>query len=406
MFIGGGAASFFAALRCSQLAPDAKLAIVEKGKEFLQKVRISGGGRCNVTTVITDPRELASHYPRGSKALIGPFHKFTSSDTVKWFEQRGVKIKAEADGRMFPVSNHSADIMQALINGAEHAGITLLLSAGVTAINHKDDRWLITTRQRVLSCRQLFIGSGSSKDMWKMLEGLDIPVIPPVPSLFTFNIRHQLIDGLAGLSVSQAMINVVGSRLQASGPLLITHWGMSGPAILRLSAWGARELAALEYRFEILVNWAQAYDFKAFAEAKRQTAGREKVSAKGQLDIPLRLWSRLVLYSGISPEDRWADLNKKQLLALQENVTQCRFRVHGKSMFKEEFVTAGGVDLKAVDFKRFCSKQFPNLYWAGEILNIDGITGGFNFQAAWTGGWIAGTAMAGALNNHLKVIDQ
>jgi len=398
IFIGGGAASFFAALRCSELAPGRRYAILEKGKNFLQKVIVSGGGRCNVTNVISDPRELTSHYPRGSKALLGPFHTFSSVDTVRWFENRGVKIKAEADGRMFPVSNRSADIANALLNACEHAGIELYTSTGVKEKYKNGDGWTVKTKDKALRCRLLFIGAGSSNAVWEMLERQQIRIVPPVPSLFTFNIKDPSIEGLAGLSLPNAGVKIAGSKLAASGPLLITHWGLSGPAVLRLSAWGARELASRNYRFEIFVNWIGETSAAELIEEKRKNKGKEIVISKGQAEIPLRLWKSLMHRAGISESDRWADLNKKQINALMDTLNRCSFKVDGKSTFKEEFVTAGGVDLKEVNFKHFNSRQYPDLFWAGEILDIDGITGGFNFQAAWTGAWIAGSAMGERLH--------
>jgi predicted Rossmann fold flavoprotein len=399
LIIGGGAAGFFAAIRAAECNPDAQVIILEKSKDVLGKVKVSGGGRCNLTHACFVPRELSKFYPRGEKELMGPFNRFASGDTIEWFEKRGVKTKIEADGRMFPVSDDSQTIVDCLWAAARKAGVNLYTNTALKALHApsaSNPNWIIETAQQKLFAQQVMIASGSSPSMWQILAKLGHTIIEPVPSLFTFNIKDPRLTDLLGISVPLAEVKVEGSKLSSIGPLLITHWGMSGPAILKLSAWGARELAVTQYKFAIRINWilAKLEDTRQDLEALKQEDGRKTVSANTQFGLPIRLWKRLVAAAEIREDKRWADLNKKEIQTLAEELTQGRFQVNGKSTFKEEFVTAGGVDLKEVDFKTFGSKLFPGLFFAGEVLNIDAITGGFNFQAAWTGGWIAGEAMA------------
>jgi predicted Rossmann fold flavoprotein len=399
IIIGGGAAGFFAAIRAAECNPDAQVIILEKSKDVLGKVKVSGGGRCNLTHACFVPRELSKFYPRGEKELLGPFNRFASGDTIEWFEKRGVKTKIEADGRMFPVSDDSQTIVDCLWAAARKAGVSVYTNTSLKAIhapNASNPNWVIETAQQKLFAQQVMIASGSSPSIWQILAQLGHTIVEPVPSLFTFNIKDPRLTDLLGISVPLAEVKVEGSKLSSTGPLLITHWGMSGPAILKLSAWGARELAAMQYKFAIRINWimAKLEDTRQDLEDLKQEDGRKMVSANTQFGLPIRLWKRLVGATGIRDDKRWADLNKKEIQTLAEELTQGRFQVNGKSTFKEEFVTAGGVDLKEVDFKTFGSKLFPGLFFAGEVLNIDAITGGFNFQAAWTGGWIAGEAMA------------
>jgi predicted Rossmann fold flavoprotein len=399
IIIGGGAAGFFAAIRAAECNPDAQVIILEKSKDVLGKVKVSGGGRCNLTHACFVPRELSKFYPRGEKELLGPFNRFACGDTIEWFEKRGVKTKIEADGRMFPVSDDSQTIVDCLWAAARKSGVSIYINTALKALHApsvSNPNWVIETAQQKLFAQQVMIASGSSPSMWAILAQLGHTIIEPVPSLFTFNIKDPRLTDLLGISVPLAEVKVEGSKLSSTGPLLITHWGMSGPAILKLSAWGARELAGLQYKFAIRVNWimAKPEDTRQDLEDLKQEDGRKMVSANTQFGLPIRLWKRLVAATGIRDDKRWADLSKKEIQTLAEELTQGRFQVNGKSTFKEEFVTAGGVDLKEVDFKTFGSKLFPGLFFAGEVLNIDAITGGFNFQAAWTGGWIAGEAMA------------
>jgi len=400
IIIGGGAAGFFAAIRCAELRPDAKVTILERGKDVLGKVKISGGGRCNVTHACYVPRELVKYYPRGSKELLGPFNRFACGDTQGWFEDRGVPLKTEDDGRIFPVSNRSSSIMNCLLESSRKAGVEILTQKNVVAINppsQEHHNWEITCQKGdSFSADKVMIASGSNARIWKHLEELGHQIVSPAPSLFTFNIKDNRIKNLPGVSVPLAEIHLPALKLKTDGPLLITHWGLSGPAILKLSAWGARGLADRQYQFEIKVNWiSEPLDAakKVLLESKQQLS-KKKIHKSPEFGLPSRLWQSLLRAAGISPEANWADINKKQLQQLALQLTEASFQVNGKSTNKEEFVTAGGIQLREVDFKHFKSKVLPDLYLAGEVLNIDALTGGFNFQAAWTGGWIAGEAMA------------
>ncbi|MCB0613123.1 MAG: NAD(P)/FAD-dependent oxidoreductase [Phaeodactylibacter sp.] len=400
IIIGGGAAGFFGAIRCAELEPEAEVIILEAGKDVLGKVRISGGGRCNVTHACFVPKDLSKNYPRGERELIGPFHQFCTGDTIEWFEKRGVPTKIEADGRMFPSTNKSQTIVDCLQESARKAGVKLLLQQRVHQLEPPKEgrgQWHVHTKEASYPADAILLATGSSPAMWKVLEQLGHRIVDPVPSLFTFNIKDPRIEGLPGLSVPKAEVRVQGSKLNAAGPLLITHWGMSGPAILRLSAWGARELAERKYQFIIRVNWVNRHveEVREELEALRQRESKKQPHANAQFGLPARLWRSLLTYAGIPEQARWAELSKKAMTKLAEELAQGSYPVNGKSTFKEEFVTAGGVDLKEVDFKTFQSKLFPGLFFAGEVLNIDAITGGFNFQAAWTGGWIAGEGLAG-----------
>ena len=399
IIIGGGAAGFFAAIRCAELNPEAEVTILEAGREVLSKVRISGGGRCNVTHACFVPKELSKFYPRGERELIGPFHRFCSGDTVDWFEKRGVPTKIEEDGRMFPASNSSQTIVDCLWGSAQAAGVEVQMQQRVQQLEPPAEgrpHWLVHTKENSYPADAVMVASGSSPAMWKLLAELGHSIVEPVPSLFTFNIKDARIEGLPGLSVPKATVQVQGSKLQASGPLLITHWGLSGPAILRLSAWGARELATRKYQFTLRVNWLSlSLEFvREELDGLRREMQKKQLMANTQFGLPTRLWRSLVAGAGISEQLRWAELSNKGLNKLAEELVNGQYAVNGKSTFKEEFVTAGGVDLREIDFKTFQSKLFPGLFFAGEVLNIDAITGGFNFQAAWTGGWIAGEAMA------------
>ncbi len=398
LVIGGGAAGFFAAITAAETNPSARVVVLERGNAVLQKVKISGGGRCNVTHACYDARELTQYYPRGSRELLGPFLRFGPRETVRWFEQRGVRLKTEADGRMFPVTDDSQTIIDCLWKAARAAGVQVRMGARVETIEPAENgQWRVRlARSETLTANRLLVATGSSEAGWTMLAGLGIAIVEPVPSLFTFNIKDERLRELAGVSVPAAAVQVEGARLQAEGPLLVTHWGLSGPAILRLSAWGARDLHRMGYAFTLTVNWladqTEAEIAARLLQSKQENAKRQ-IAANPPFNLPKRLWERLVQAAGIDPGMRWADAGKTALQQLASQLGAGRFSVRGKSAFKEEFVTAGGVDLREVDFKTFQSKRFPGLYFAGEVLDIDAITGGFNFQAAWTGGWIAGSAM-------------
>ena len=398
IIVGGGAAGFFTAINIAENNPTLKVAILERGKTVLEKVRISGGGRCNVTHACFVPNDLVKFYPRGEKELRGPFHQFCSGDTVEWFERRGVELKIEDDGRMFPVSNSSQTIIDCFILAIQKLGIQLLTGQSVQTIFKANDYWKVETNIETFACQKLILTTGSNPKVWELLQNIGHTIIPAVPSLFTFNIKDARIKDLMGVSAF-ANVKVKGSNLEASGPLLITHWGMSGPGILKLSAWGALLLAEKKYQFTIEVNWLNAMTFDdTMAKLKELKLEHSKkiVSKKSSFEFPNRLWESLVLASGIgtvtalgvTTDTKWADLSKKQLIDLANQLTKCEFLVNGKSTFKEEFVTAGGIDLKEINFKTMESKLHKNLFFAGEIVNIDAITGGFNFQNAWTSGFI------------------
>jgi predicted Rossmann fold flavoprotein len=397
LVVGGGAAGFFTAINIAENQPKLKIAILERGQEVLTKVRVSGGGRCNVTHACFVPNELVKFYPRGEKELRGPFHQFCSGDTIEWFEKRGVALKIEDDGRMFPVSDSSQTIIDCFLSLANKYKIEILTGQSVQSIFKSETHWKIDTNHDQFSCRKLIMTTGSNPKIWEMLKNLGHSIVEPVPSLFTFNIKDSRIKELMGVS-ALASVKVKNSKLKASGPLLITHWGMSGPGILRLSAWGARELSERNYQFMIEVNWLNDWSVdEAEVQLKELKIDHAKkvVFKKSPFDLPNRLWEKLVLASGISAETKWADLSKKQLIDLSNQLTNAQFQVNGKSTFKEEFVTAGGIDLREINFKTMESKILPDLYFAGEIVNIDAITGGFNFQNAWTSGFILANAING-----------
>lgn len=396
--IGGGAAGFFAAITAAEANPALRVVIFERGLDVLQKVRISGGGRCNVTHACYDPTELVRYYPRGEKELRGPFMRFAPGDTVDWFAQRGVSLKTEVDGRMFPVTDQSETIAQCLIQAATEAGVVIRMKSRVEHLTPpKDDggNWRLTVNGQPVFAHKVMLAAGSSSAIWKMVATLGVDVIDAVPSLFTFNIKDSRIQGLLGISVPNAIVNVVNSELEERGPLLITHWGMSGPGILKLSAWGARELASRQYRFAIRVNWTgeTVETVTQWVSDQRRDSPKRTLLKSSWPTIPGRLWQKLLERAGVSSTRTWAELRKEEEIALLKELVEGTYQVSGKSTFKEEFVTAGGIDLKEVDFRRFAIRKLPNLFAAGEMLNIDAVTGGFNFQAAWTGGWLAGKAM-------------
>ncbi len=395
IIVGGGAAGFFTAINIVEKNPKLKVAILERGKNVLEKVRISGGGRCNVTHACFEPNELVKFYPRGEKELRGPFHQFCSGDTIEWFEKHGIELKIEDDGRMFPVSNSSQTIIDCFLNTTQKLGISVLTGQSVQSIYKKENCWQIETPSEQYLTEKLILATGSNPKMWELLQTFGHAIVSPVPSLFTFNIKDPRINDLMGVS-SLATVKVKDTKLSATGPLLITHWGMSGPGILKLSAWGARILHDKNYQFTIYVNWLNDVETddaeKLLKELKIEHA-KKAVSKKSPFDFPNRLWESLVLASGIESETKWADLSKIQLQYLVAQLTHGSFQVNGKSTFKEEFVTAGGIDLKEINFKTMESKLHENLYFAGEIVNIDAITGGFNFQNAWTSGFIVANAI-------------
>lgn len=397
--IGGGAAGFFTAINAAENNPKLQIAILERGKEVLSKVKVSGGGRCNVTHAQFEPKELSANYPRGEKELLGPFHTFMTGDTIEWFEKRGVPLKIEEDGRMFPVTDDSQTIIDCFTSEVQRLGIHLLKSQPVRSIEVVDGQWKIETTSEVFIANKVVVASGSNPKVWKLLESLSHTIVPPVPSLFTFNIKDARIMDLPGIA-TEARVEVVHPSgkaiLESEGPLLITHWGMSGPAILKLSAWGARLLEPLQYQFAIRINWLPELSTEAVLEdlmELKTVHPRQTILKYTQFELPKRLWQSLVKASGLDAGEIWATVTRVKLQNLADQLTRSYFEVNGKSTFKEEFVTAGGVDLREVHFKSFESKQHKNLYFAGEVLNIDAITGGFNFQNAWTGAYMVAQAI-------------
>jgi predicted Rossmann fold flavoprotein len=399
--IGGGAAGFFAAIAAAEANPSARVALYEATSHPLAKVRVSGGGRCNVTHACPEPRELVKRYPRGGRELLGAFHRFGPRDTIAWFAARGVELKTEGDGRMFPITDDSATIVDCLRRAADQAGVKVFTTMGVRNVLRSEDVLEVEfTDGSVGQFERVLIATGGTKGSAGQLIAAQLghTIEQPVPSLFTFHIDDPRIRGLEGLSVPAAATSIPGTKLKDSGGLLITHWGMSGPAILKLSAWGARELAERGYKFSLVVAWAegrtpaQALETLTAARAVNQ---RKQIVTWNPFALPARLWERLIIAAGIAPETVWTSVSNGALQALAGQIGAAEFVVEGKSLNKEEFVTCGGVRLREVDFKTMGSRVCPGLHFAGEVLDIDGITGGFNFQAAWTTGWLAGRAMAG-----------
>ncbi len=444
--VGGGAAGFFAAITCAETAPDAEVTILERSSQFLSKVRISGGGRCNVTHACFDPQELTARFPRGAGALLAPFKMFPASDTVAWFESRGVKLKAERDGRIFPVSDSSQTIIDCLLHAAKGAKVRLVLNCGVKRATKRVQNGFELTLSKSrptpprnepdaqreplkgiaeerrgaaprpeavpfgkddgeqsgnekLTCDRLLLATGGCRTAaaGQLSTSLGHTFVPPVPSLFTFHVENPWLRELAGISVETVEASVPDARLRERGALLLTHWGLSGPVILRLSAWGARTLHGMNYRFPLHLHWLPGLDAESISaglDARRQTQPARLIIHSPISPLPARLWEQLALAAGIARDTRWAGLSRAGRHRLVQQLMRTEFQVTGKSLNKEEFVTCGGVRLSEVNFKTMESRICPGLYFAGELLDIDGLTGGFNFQAAWTTGWIAGRAMA------------
>lgn len=396
IIIGGGAAGFFAAINIAEMKPELRIAILERGKEGLQKVKISGGGRCNVTHAEFTPSELVLNYPRGEKELLGPFHQFMTGDTIEWFEKRGVELKIEDDGRMFPISNSSQTIIDCFLNEIKKLQVVVLYNHSVKSIKKENNCWEIESSQENFTSKDLLIATGSNPKIWKLLKSFGHSISEAVPSLFTFNIKDNRIKNIPGVVAQNVEVKIIGTDLYSEGPLLITHVGMSAPAILKLSAFGAIELAKCNYQFDIEVNFIRQAFNECVDNLKKLKLGLNKktVFKFSQFELPKRLWQQLVLASNINENTTWAEINKQQLDALSQQLTQAVFKVDGKSTFKEEFVTAGGIDLKEINFKTFESKLHRNLYFAGEVINVDAVTGGFNFQNAWTGAYIAAKSIS------------
>ena len=396
IIIGGGAAGYFTAINAKENNPELDIIILEKGKDVLQKVKISGGGRCNVTHACFEPKELVKFYPRGEKELLGPFHQFMTGDTFEWFDNKGVPLKIEADNRVFPEANTSQAIIDCFQKAVEELKIKVFTNHGVNSVSRQENKWIINTKSQVFEADKLVIAAGSSKKVWQLCESLDHAIIAPVPSLFTFNINDKRLLDLLGTSVPNATVKISNTKLEASGPLLITHWGMSGPAVLKLSAFGARILADKNYQYNVEVNWLSrptAKVLNVLLNLKKKEPRKTVILKSPFTEISKRLWERFVIASEIKSTQNWADLNNYQLENLANQLTKGVFNANGRTTFKDEFVTAGGIDLKEINFKRFESKKYANLFFVGEVLNIDAVTGGFNFQNAWTGGYICANAL-------------
>jgi hypothetical protein len=398
--IGGGAAGFFCAVTAARLQPALQVTLMEKSGKVLSKVKVSGGGRCNVTHSCFDINEMSRNYPRGSNFVKKAFHNFFTTDTIRWFEERGVVLKKEEDGRMFPVTDSSQTIIDCLIRELNKHKVEMLLHAEVKRINKVSDIFNLELNDgRVLTSDFLCIASGGypKSAQFEWIKSTGHTIEEPVPSLFTFNIPQHPVTSLMGVTIPHTKVKVAGTKLEQSGPLLITHWGLSGPAVLKLSAWGARILAEKSYEFTILVNWLPSLNEQDLNEHIQQTrfeAGAQRLIGRNNLGLPQRLWEYLVDQSAISKEKRWADLSYKEQQRLVRLVLGSEFQVKGKTTFKEEFVTSGGVRLNEIDHHTMMSKKTAGLFFAGEVMDVDGITGGFNFQHAWTSGYIAGKSIA------------
>lgn len=399
LVIGGGAAGYFAALRAAACRPELSVRILEAGEAPLRKVRISGGGRCNVTHACFEPERLVRGYPRGSKELRGPLTRFQPRDVVRWFSERGVELKAEDDGRMFPITDSSETIIDCLERERKSLGVELRPGEKVIAVERDNETFLVRSRsrdgERVHRANAIALTTGGTRGGYLIAEALGHTIEPPVPSLFTFQVRDERIADLSGVSVADValLLRVGGRTLEERGPLLVTHWGLSGPAVIRLSAWGARELFDSEYRGSLVVDWIPNLAVDEEIRRARDERPKRNIAGDPLGTLPKRLWQRMVSAAGVEASCTWSQLSRSAAEALAESLRRSVFEISGKGVFKEEFVTCGGVRLSEIDFRRMESKLVPRLFFAGEVLDIDGITGGFNFQSAWTTGWIAGSAV-------------
>jgi hypothetical protein len=390
VIIGGGAAGFFAAINAAETHSNLNIIILEQGNDVLGKVKISGGGRCNVTHACFDVKELVKFYPRGTKELLSPFYQFNCEHTIEWFRNKNVSLKTETDGRMFPTSNQSQTIIDCLIDSCKLHNIQIIKQAKVLRFDVNENFTVYYNDKKIIA-DYLLIASGSSNTIWQLLKNIGHQIITPVPSLFTFNIKDNLIDGLEGISISNIQCYINDSKISTYGDILITHTGLSGPAILKLSAFGARYLYEKKYQFEIKINWIQQTleDTITLLKEGKEHQAKKQLNNFNPFDLPHRFWLKIISINGILETKLVADLTKHEIQKIALTLTQTILKVHSKNTNKEEFVTAGGVSLKEVDFKTMESKIIPNLYFAGEVLDIDAVTGGFNFQAAWTTAYIA-----------------
>ncbi|HQV77458.1 MAG TPA: NAD(P)/FAD-dependent oxidoreductase [Chitinophagales bacterium] len=395
VIIGGGAAGFFAAIQAATLSINLEIIILEQGNDVLEKVRISGGGRCNVTHACYEAKELIKYYPRGSKELLSPFYTFNCTHTIEWFEHRNIELKTEADGRIFPVSNSSQTIIDCLTSEANKYGIKIIKQSKVLKVE-KSELFRIYYNDKNIEADYVLLASGNNATMWKIMQQLGHSIIAPVPSLFTFTTQHELIKNLEGISFPSIESSLMDSKLKINGAILITHVGLSGPAILKLSAFAARELYAKNYKFTLYINWINYSQEQALhlLKEEKNTQAKKQMSNFSPFDLPHRFWLKVLEINGIKTNKIVADLSKNDIQNIAQTLTKTAFEVISKNTNKDEFVTAGGIDLREVDFKTMQSKIIPNLFFAGETLNIDAVTGGFNFQAAWTTGFIAGNNIA------------
>lgn len=397
--IGGGAAGFFCAVNAARLHPQLQVILLEKSSKLLSKVKVSGGGRCNVTHACFNISDMIKKYPRGASFLKKAFQHFFTTDTIQWFQERGVQLKTEADGRMFPASNTSQTIVDCLVNEASRYKVEVRMQADVKEIRidstGNGERFTLTLAdQKSIQADYLCIASGGypKSAQFEWLTKIGHTIQSPVPSLFTFNIPQNPVTQLMGISLENATVKIAGSKLQQSGPMLITHWGLSGPAVLKLSAWGARELADKNYHFTIQVNWLPGFNENSLKDKIQQVRfdiASQKIINRNPFGIPSRLWEYFLQQCGIDANIRWADLPAREQNKLIKILCAQELEVKGKTTFKEEFVTAGGIQLSEIDANTLQSKFIPNLFFAGEVIDVDGVTGGFNFQNAWTTGWIA-----------------
>jgi predicted Rossmann fold flavoprotein len=400
VIIGGGASGFMAAIKAAESDTTSKIILLEKNREVLGKVRISGGGRCNVTNVEKNPKKFSKNYPRGGAFLLNLFKQFNANDTIEWFENKGVSLKVEPDGRMFPTSNKSETIVECLVGSARKNKVEIWTSSGAKSIqlieNKTNERFEIElfSGEKIKAYSILYAAGGSPNiSGYNILQPFDIQINKPLPSLFTFNVPDSDIVSLAGLSLANVAVRIVGQKLESEGPLLITHWGFSAPVILKLSAWGAVLFNELDYKFRILINWANDLnnnELNSQIDQIKKTNPKKTIQSNPMFQIPTRLWIWLCEKAEIEPNLLWLDISNKKRNKLIENLQNCPFEVNGKSTFKEEFVTCGGVDLSEVDSETLESKKVPGLFFSGEVLDIDAVTGGFNFQAAWTTGFVVG----------------
>lgn len=399
VIIGGGAAGFFCAVNAAIMNPQLKITIIEKTGKLLSKVKVSGGGRCNVTHACFDIIEMSKKYPRGANFVKKTFHQFFTTDTIEWFKQRGVLLKEEQDGRMFPVTDLSQTIVDCLLREVSNYGIEMMMNTEVKKIIVQQEKFCIQFpggKEKITDFICIASGGYPKSTMFTWLTDLGHSIENPVPSLFTFNLPGHTITKLMGVSVENVSIKISGTKLEQNGPILITHWGLSGPAVLKLSAWGARELALKNYDFTIAVNWLPAYNEQQLAkkfQSLRNEIAAQNVYSKNPFGLPKRLWEFILSNAGVNKERRWADLPSSEANKLVSVLCTGEFSIEGKTTFKEEFVTAGGIKLNEIDHQTMMSKKIPYLFFAGEVMDVDGITGGYNFQHAWTSGFIAGTTI-------------